>query len=52
MSAVGADPTANAAGGGGAGMSRYNRVKGEAEDAVRASGPAIVSVFRPAMRCV
>ena len=49
MSAVGADPTANAAGGGGAGMSRYNRVKGEAEDAVRASGPAIVSVFRPAM---
>ncbi|MBK8247492.1 MAG: NAD(P)H-binding protein [Gemmatimonadetes bacterium] len=49
MSAVGADPTAKAGGGGGAGMSRYNRVKGEAEDAVRASGPAIVSVFRPAM---
>ncbi len=30
-------------------MPRYRRVKGEAEEAVRASGPAIVSVFRPAM---
>jgi uncharacterized protein YbjT (DUF2867 family) len=30
-------------------MARYNRVKGESEAAVRASGPAIVSVFRPAM---
>jgi uncharacterized protein YbjT (DUF2867 family) len=49
MSAVGADPTAKASGGGAAGMSRYNRVKGEAEEAVRANGPAIVSVFRPAM---
>ena len=49
MSAVGADPTAKASGSGSAGMSRYNRVKGEAEEAVRASGPAIVSVFRPAM---
>jgi uncharacterized protein YbjT (DUF2867 family) len=49
MSAVGADPTAKASGSGAAGMSRYNRVKGEAEEAVRASGPAIVSVFRPAM---
>lgn len=49
MSAVGADPTAKASGGGGAGMSRYNRVKGESEEAVRASGPAVVSVFRPAM---
>jgi uncharacterized protein YbjT (DUF2867 family) len=49
MSAVGADPTANASGGGGAGMSRYSRVKGESEEAVRASGPPIVSVFRPAM---
>ncbi len=48
MSAVGADPTASASGGA-AGTPRYNRVKGEAEDAVRASGPAIVSVFRPAM---
>ena len=49
MSAAGADPSAKASGGGGAGMSRYNRVKGESEEAVRASGPAIVSVFRPAM---
>ena len=49
MSAAGADPTANADGRGGAGMSRYNRVKGESEEAVRASAPAIVSVFRPAM---
>jgi len=49
MSAAGADPTANASGSGGAGMSRYNRVKGESEKAVRASGPAVVSVFRPAM---
>jgi len=49
MSAVGADPTANANGGGGAGMPRYSRVKGESEEAVRASGPEIVSVFRPGM---
>lgn len=49
MSAAGADPTAKATGSGGAGMPRYNRVKGEAEEAVRASGPATVSVFRPAM---
>jgi len=49
MSAAGADPTAKASGSGGAGMSRYNRVKGESEEAVRASGPAIVSVFRPAI---
>ncbi len=49
MSAVGADPTAAASGSGGAGMARYNRVKGESEEAVRASGPAVVSVFRPAM---
>jgi uncharacterized protein YbjT (DUF2867 family) len=49
MTAVGADPTAKASGSGAAGMSRYNRVKGEAEEAVRASGPPIVSVFRPAM---
>jgi uncharacterized protein YbjT (DUF2867 family) len=49
MTAAGADPTAKASGSGAAGMSRYNRVKGEAEEAVRASGPAIVSVFRPAM---
>jgi uncharacterized protein YbjT (DUF2867 family) len=49
MSAAGADPTAKPSGSGGAGMSRYNRVKGESEEAVRASGPAVVSVFRPAM---
>ncbi len=49
MSAAGADPAAKASGSGGPGMSRYNRVKGEAEEAVRASGPAVVSVFRPAM---
>jgi uncharacterized protein YbjT (DUF2867 family) len=49
MSAVGADPAAKTSGNGGAGMPRYNRVKGESEEAVRASGPAIVSVFRPAM---
>jgi uncharacterized protein YbjT (DUF2867 family) len=49
MTAVGADPTAKASGSGAAGMARYNRVKGEAEQAVRVSGPAIVSVFRPAM---
>ena len=49
MSAVGADPAAKASGGGAAGTSRYNRVKGESEEAVRASGPALVSVFRPAM---
>jgi uncharacterized protein YbjT (DUF2867 family) len=49
MSAVGADPTAKASGNGAAGMSRYRRVKGEAEEAVRESGPPLVSVFRPAM---
>ena len=49
MSAVGANPAAKSSGSGAAGMPRYNRVKGEAEEAVRASGPALVSVFRPAM---
>jgi uncharacterized protein YbjT (DUF2867 family) len=49
MSAAGADPAAKASGGGAAGMSRYRRVKGESEAAVRSSGPAVVSVFRPAM---
>jgi hypothetical protein len=49
MTAVGADPNAKATGSGGAGMPRYNRVKGESEEAVRASGPTIVSVFRPAL---
>jgi len=49
MSAAGADPTAKASGSGAAGMPRYSRVKGESEEAVRASGPALVSVFRPGM---
>ncbi len=49
MSAAGANATAKTSGSGAAGMPRYNRVKGEAEEAVRASGPKIVSVFRPAM---
>jgi uncharacterized protein YbjT (DUF2867 family) len=49
MSAAGADSTAAATGSGAAGMARYARVKGEAEEAVKASGPAVVSIFRPAM---
>ena len=49
MSAAGADPTAKATGSGAAGMARYARVKGEAEEAVKDSGPAVVSIFRPAM---
>ena len=49
MTAAGADPKAKSTGSGAAGLSRYNRVKGEAEEAARANGPAIVSIFRPAM---
>ncbi len=49
MSAVGADPAASATGSGAAGMARYARVKGEAEEAVKEGGPAVVSIFRPAM---
>ncbi|MET0390093.1 MAG: NAD(P)H-binding protein [Polyangiales bacterium] len=49
MSAVGADPNASASGSGAAGMPRYARVKGESEDAVKQGGPAVVSIFRPAM---
>ncbi|HXJ19398.1 MAG TPA: NAD(P)H-binding protein [Polyangia bacterium] len=49
MSAAGADPTAAAAGSGAPGMARYARVKGEAEEAVKESGPAVVSIFRPGM---
>ena len=49
MSAVGADPGAATTGSGAAGMARYARVKGEAEEAVKASGPALVSIFRPGM---
>ncbi|HET9988357.1 MAG TPA: hypothetical protein VFQ65_07550 [Kofleriaceae bacterium] len=48
MTAAGANPHAKTTGSGAAGMSRYNRVKGEAEDAVRVDGAAIVSIFRPA----
>jgi uncharacterized protein YbjT (DUF2867 family) len=49
MSAAGADPTAAATGSGAAGMARYARVKGEAEEAVKEGGPPVVSIFRPAM---
>jgi uncharacterized protein YbjT (DUF2867 family) len=49
MSAAGADPSAATTGSGAAGMARYARVKGEAEQAVKDAGPAIVSIFRPAM---
>lgn len=49
MSAAGADPTRAATGSGAAGMARYARVKGEAEEAVKESGPAVVSIFRPGM---
>jgi len=48
MSAVGANPAASAGGSGAAGMPRYARVKGEAEEAVKQSGPPVVSIFRPA----
>ncbi len=49
MSAAGADPTASETGSGAAGMARYARVKGEAEEAVKAGGPGVVSIFRPGM---
>lgn len=49
MSAVGANPTAATSGSGAAGMARYSRVKGEAEEAVKASGLPVVSIFRPSM---
>jgi len=49
MSAAGADPTAAVTGSGAAGMARYARVKGEAEEVVKDSGLAVVSIFRPAM---
>ncbi|MGE0448365.1 MAG: hypothetical protein AB7Q29_02160 [Vicinamibacterales bacterium] len=49
MSAAGADPAAAATGSGAAGMPRYARVKGEAEEAVKEGGPRVVSIFRPAM---
>lgn len=49
MSAVGANPTAATTGSGAAGGARYARVKGEAEEAVQAQGPAVVSIFRPSL---
>lgn len=49
MSAVGADATASTGGSGAAGTARYARVKGEAEERVKADGPAVVSLFRPAV---
>jgi uncharacterized protein YbjT (DUF2867 family) len=49
MSAVGANAQASPTGSGAAGAARYNRVKGESEAAVQASGIPVVSVFRPAM---
>lgn len=49
MSAGGANATAKTTGSGAAGFARYNRVKGEAEEAVTASGLRVVSIFRPAM---
>ncbi|MEZ4702952.1 MAG: NAD(P)H-binding protein [Rhodothermales bacterium] len=47
MSAVGADINARMTGSGAAGMSRYARVKAEAEAAVQRRGPDVVSIFRP-----
>lgn len=49
MSAIGADIRAGTTGSGAAGMPRYARVKGEAEAAVTAQGPAIVSILRPSV---
>ena len=49
MSAVGADAQAKTTGSGAAGMPRYARVKGEAEQAVLSQGLAVVSIFRPSL---
>jgi len=49
MSALGADAQAKTTGSGAAGMPRYARVKGEAEQAVLSQGPAVVSIFRPSL---
>lgn len=49
LSAIGANPKAKTTGSGAAGMARYARVKGEAEEAVKLHGPKTVSIFRPAM---
>ncbi len=49
MSAIGADIRAKATGSGAAGMPRYCRVKGEAEEAVCRQGLDVVSIFRPSV---
>jgi uncharacterized protein YbjT (DUF2867 family) len=49
MSAVGADIRARTTGSGAAGMPRYCRVKGEAEQAVLQQGLEAVSIFRPSL---
>ncbi|MCA2998258.1 MAG: NAD(P)H-binding protein [Rhodocyclaceae bacterium] len=49
MSAIGADANARTTGSGAAGMPRYARVKGEAEQAVLREGPAVVSILRPSV---
>src|SRR6202167_3517338 len=49
MSAAGADPTAATTGSGAAGMARYARVKGEAEEAVKERGPVVVGIFAPGL---
>ena len=49
MSAIGADIHARTTGSGAAGMPRYARVKGEAEQAVLRDGPEVVTVFRPSV---
>ncbi len=49
MSAIGADIHAKTTGSGAAGMPRYCRVKGEAEEAVSRQGPDVVSIFRPSV---
>jgi uncharacterized protein YbjT (DUF2867 family) len=49
MSAIGADIKARTTGSGAAGMPRYARVKGEAEQAVLSQGLNAVSIFRPSV---
>lgn len=49
MTAAGANPKASIYGNGAAGFSRYNRVKGETEEAAKQVGPEVISIFRPAM---
>lgn len=49
LSAIGSNPHAKTTGSGAAGMPRYARVKGEAEEAVKRHGPKVIGIFRPAM---